>query len=305
MATLAELAADMADAEELLSRATRPKVKTMLTEYLTQLRDEYISRSANRGTPTSKPAAKRPADGPLKPDEDPDMPPAERPPAVKKVETQLPTASASAPTSPPTTSAPAPTPAPAAPRPPPPPPPPPVKIGSAPTSDVTSSGLTYTTIPSFGWDQDGYGTEPNYVYVYITSGLDGVGNLPKENITCDFKTGSFDLKVHGFNGKNLRLLKDNLDKEIVPEESKLIVKPNKITIKMRKVKGTYGADHWTNLTGKHAREPGKKSEPGAELMDMMKDLYDNGDDNMKKALGEAMLKSRQTQATGRPDFPPD
>ena len=32
MATLAELAADMADAEELLSRATRPKVKTMLTE---------------------------------------------------------------------------------------------------------------------------------------------------------------------------------------------------------------------------------------------------------------------------------
>lgn len=170
---------------------------------------------------------------------------------------------------------------------------------------MTSSGLTYTTIPSFGWDQDGYGTEPNYVYVYITSGLDGVGNLPKENITCDFKTGSFDLKVHGFNGKNLRLLKDNLDKEIVPEESKLIVKPNKITIKMRKVKGTYGADHWTNLTGKHAREPGKKSEPGAELMDMMKDLYDNGDDNMKKALGEAMLKSRQTQATGRPDFPPD
>ena len=40
-------------------------------------------------------------------------------------------------------------------------------------------------------------------------------------------------------------------------------------------------------------------------MDMMKDLYDNGDDNMKKALGEAMLKSRQTQAAGRSDFPPD
>lgn len=28
-------------------------------------------------------------------------------------------------------------------------------------------------------------------------------------------------------------------------------------------------------------------------------MYDQGDDNMKKALGEAMLKSRQDQALGK------
>ena len=33
-------------------------------------------------------------------------------------------------------------------------------------------------------------------------------------------------------------------------------------------------------------------------MDMMKDMYDSGDDNMKKTLGEAMLKSRQKEAMG-------
>ena len=27
-------------------------------------------------------------------------------------------------------------------------------------------------------------------------------------------------------------------------------------------------------------------------MDMMKDLYDNGDDNMRKIIGESMMKSR-------------
>jgi len=52
--TLSELAADMADAEKLLSKATRPKVNTMLTEYLTQLSEEYNTRSANRGTPMPK-----------------------------------------------------------------------------------------------------------------------------------------------------------------------------------------------------------------------------------------------------------
>ena len=52
--TLSELAADMADAEKLLSKATRPKVNTMLTEYLTQLRKEFNTRSANRGTPMPK-----------------------------------------------------------------------------------------------------------------------------------------------------------------------------------------------------------------------------------------------------------
>ena len=40
----------------------------------------------------------------------------------------------------------------------------------------------------------------------------------------------------GLGGKNLRLKKDNLDKQIVPGESKCIVKKNKVTIKMKKVK---------------------------------------------------------------------
>ena len=33
-------------------------------------------------------------------------------------------------------------------------------------------------------------------------------------------------------------------------------------------------------------------------MDMMKDMYDNGDDNLRKTLGEAMLKSKQNEAMG-------
>ena len=56
---------------------------------------------------------------------------------------------------------------------------------------------------------------------------------------CDFTGCSFDLKIKDFNGKNYRLFKNNLDKEIVPGESKVIVKKNRITIKMCKAKGKY------------------------------------------------------------------
>lgn len=166
-----------------------------------------------------------------------------------------------------------------------------------PTRASSSSDIKYTTISSFGWDQDSYGKDPNYVYVYVTSGVDGVGDA-KERVTCDFTKTSFDLKVLDLSGKNLRLLKNNLDHEIDPDESKVIIKKNQLKIKLRKTKGKYGFDSWVDLTAKKPKfdEKGKEKDPGDSLMDMMKQMYDDGDDTMKKTIGEAMVKSRQKQA---------
>merc|ERR1712146_766486 len=120
-------------------------------------------------------------------------------------------------------------------------------------------GVEYTSITSFGWDQDSYGKEPNFVYVYIMSGVDGVGDI-KERVTCDFTPSSFDLKVVNLNGKNLRLVKKGLEKDIVPAESKAVVKKNKITLKLKKTKGTYGFDTWMELVAKRPKfdEEGKE-----------------------------------------------
>ena len=74
--------------------------------------------------------------------------------------------------------------------------------------------------------------------------------------------------------------------------SKVVVKKNRVTITLRKVKGTYGYDQWLDLTAKRAKSEDKKDDPSAGIMDMMKDLYDNGDDNMRKIIGESMMKSR-------------
>lgn len=77
---------------------------------------------------------------------------------------------------------------------------------------------TFVPISSFGWDQDGYAG--SWVSVYITSGMDGVGEK-RGNVTCKFTPSSFDLVIRDLNGKNYRLYKNNLDKDIVPEESKV------------------------------------------------------------------------------------
>ena len=36
------------------------------------------------------------------------------------------------------------------------------------------------------------------------------------------------------------------------------------------------------------------------IMDMMKDMYEDGDENMRKIIGEAMMKSQRGE---RPDAP--
>lgn len=71
----------------------------------------------------------------------------------------------------------------------------PVKVGAhkATTIDVGSDLTVFSEISRFGWEDDGYG-KPK-VSVYIMSGIDGVGDLPKEQVTCTFTKTSFDFKV--------------------------------------------------------------------------------------------------------------
>jgi len=93
----------------------------------------------------------------------------------------------------------------------------------------------------------------------------------------------------------------------VPAESKILVKKNRVTVKLKKVKGEYSYDHWSDLKkkgGKAAKEKEKGRDPSAGIMDMMKDLYDNGDDNMRKIIGESMMKSQRGEKMDPKDMGP-
>ena len=152
-----------------------------------------------------------------------------------------------------------------------PPPPPPAATTSVPAtitarpsivSDKTlsSSSAVFIPISDYAWDQGGY----NSATVSIFVDLPGVGAI-KDQVEFSCTPSSFDLKVTGLDGKNYRLVKDSLDKDIVPNESKIIVKKDKIVIKLQKVKGEYSYEHWSGLTSKNKRdsaaEVDKKKDP--------------------------------------------
>ena len=91
-----------------------------------------------------------------------------------------------------------------------------------------------------------------------------------------------------------------LDKEIRPAESTLVVGKNRVTLRLKKL---HGYDYWTQLKAKggkpKAAAGGKDgADPMGGLMDIMKDMYEDGDDATKKMIAEAMIKSREKQPGG-------
>jgi calcyclin binding protein len=168
--------------------------------------------------------------------------------------------------------------------------PPPTVLPKAAAPPVISSSVKYVPVDRFAFDAGGY-NDP-FVTLYVD--LPGVGSIPRDNVQCDFKATSIDLIVNDLQGKSYRLFKDSLEKDIDPSKSKIIVKANKVIVKLAKVKKEYGGfDYWSKLTDPKKLDTKKqKDDPQSSIMNMMKQMYDEGDDNMKKIIGETMMKQR-------------
>jgi calcyclin binding protein len=68
-----------------------------------------------------------------------------------------------------------------------------------------------------------------YLQIYVF--LEGV---EQEKLETTFKPMSVDIKFHDVNGKNYRCALPKLNKEIVPEKCKVVVKPTKVVITLAK-----------------------------------------------------------------------
>jgi calcyclin binding protein len=169
------------------------------------------------------------------------------------------------------------------------------KTARIPAAPVISSTQAYTSVDRFSFDAGGYNAP--WVTLYVP--LPGVGSIPKENVSCNFTSKSLDLIVKDLNGKSFRLFRDNLDKDIDPDKSKFLVKSDEVRVKLAKIKQKdYGGyDYWTELTSKKklSIDTKKAEDPQSSIMQLMKDMYDSGDDNMKKMIGETMMKQKTGQ----------
>ena len=155
---------------------------------------------------------------------------------------------------------------------------------SAPT---VSPGVRYTPIDRFSFDAGG--SSAPFVTLYVP--LPRVGSLPRDQITCEFTASTLDLVVQ-HTDKAYRLCKDHLEHEIVPDKSKIVVKADEIRIKLAKKKNDYGSyDYWSKLVDPKKKQT--KADPQASIMELMKNMYDEGDDQMRKVIGETMMKQQR------------
>ncbi|KAJ9153181.1 hypothetical protein P3X46_026648 [Hevea brasiliensis] len=149
----------------------------------------------------------------------------------------------------------------------------------------STSALNYVTLGSFSWDQD-----DDKVKIYVS--LEGV---EQEKIETDFKPMSFDVKFHNVQGKNYRCAIPKLNNKIVPEQCKVLVKPTRVIITLFKA----SKGNWLDLHFKEDKlKPNldKEQDPMAGIMDIMKNMYEEGDDETKRNIAKAWSDARSGKA---------
>ena len=97
----------------------------------------------------------------------------------------------------------------------------------------------------------------------------------------------------------MRLRIPKLSKEIDVSKSRFSVKSSSISITMKKKSD----GNWDDIKEKKSiletkekdddEEKAKDKDPSSSLMDMMKDMYNSGDDNMKKMIAQSWMKSQE------------
>ncbi|CBI30889.3 hypothetical protein VitviT2T_015423 [Vitis vinifera] len=150
-----------------------------------------------------------------------------------------------------------------------------------PASATSTPALNYVTLGSFSWDQDN-----EKVKIYVS--LEGV---EQEKMDTLFKPTSIDVKFHEVQGKNYRCAIPKLNKEIVPEKCKVVIKPTRVIITLFKA----SKGNWLDLKFKEDKlkpDLDKERDPMAGIMDLMKNMYEEGDDEMKQTIAKAWSDAR-------------
>uniref|UniRef100_A0A7I4YU84 Calcyclin-binding protein n=1 Tax=Haemonchus contortus TaxID=6289 RepID=A0A7I4YU84_HAECO len=183
----------------------------------------------------------------------------------------------------------------------------PAKISetSSPTVSVnkekstTPSSLPTVKVTNYGWDES-----DKFVKVYIT--LQGVQNANPSSIQHSFTSTGYDIAVSDHGGKNYVMTMKGLRDEIIPESSQLKVKTDMLLVMMKKKNE---GKKWEQLTKLEYDQVQKRKpkfddkiddDPQASLMNMMKQMYEEGDDEMKRTIRKAWHEGQNKKNTVDP-----
>ena len=162
-----------------------------------------------------------------------------------------------------------------------------------PTQEVVVDKRKYESITSYAFVDDKKSVQ------FI---INDVRGLEQAQIEFKPEDHSFSISVlrESQNLSNLKLTVSPLHKKILPGECKYSIKRERLTITLIKKKEAT----WTKPKKSPLATPSKKKEeqqqpdnkakenPNAALMDMMKKMYDEGDEEMKRTISKAMWEAQ-------------
>lgn len=147
-------------------------------------------------------------------------------------------------------------------------------------------------ITTYAWDQT-----DKFIKIYV-SNLAGVQDIPRENVTLTKEGDHYVLLVSELRGSNHQLVLPKLLQDV--SETNCKVKTDEVVVLLKKA----SAGKWETLSAKEKKEKDEKyktpkfdkdADPSKGIMDMMKKMYDDGDDDMKRTIAKAWTESREKQ----------
>jgi len=152
-------------------------------------------------------------------------------------------------------------------------------------------------LKDYSWDQS-----DKFVKLYLT-GLAGLGDCNTDNIVINFESESVNIRIGPLSTQVPKIFTFSIKKtchKINPEKSHHKVKADYLLVYL--AKHNQGSD-WSHITHaekvaadskKKADEPkfDDKADPSAGLMSMMKKMYEDGDDEMKRTIAKAWTEGQ-------------
>lgn len=160
-------------------------------------------------------------------------------------------------------------------------------------------------IKDYSWDQS-----EKYVKLYLT-GLSGLGNLDVDSVKVTYTDESLNVRISNLNGKTLLFNIHKTCHKIAPEKSYHKIKSDYLVIFLSKYNP---GSNWTHITyAEKAVADAKKTndtkpgdigtdDPSAGLMNMMKKLYNEGDEEMKRTIAKAWTEGQEKKNVPGMDF---
>uniref|UniRef100_A0A2M4AR34 Calcyclin-binding protein n=1 Tax=Anopheles triannulatus TaxID=58253 RepID=A0A2M4AR34_9DIPT len=152
-------------------------------------------------------------------------------------------------------------------------------------------------LKEYAWDQS-----DKFIKIFVT--VNGVQQVPEDNVNVEFTENSFQLVISDLNNKDYIFVVNHLLNSIDKEKSYRRVKSDMVAIYLAK----QGPAKWAHLTLTAKRLQDLKDErlsdtkkvsndgdPSAGLMNIMQQLYETGDPETKRMINKAWHESQTKQ----------